>query len=783
MKETLLLSIFAVFFVITGCKKITPDNSCLQIITKESGLKKINLNQDIDKLTLQELRLLRSYPYAKQGFIFKDAEIDTYFKSCTDWYIPLIDKLQKNSKQQLYYSAVILQDEEKALEKKIDKRIAQLKKSNFRRNGNFRTANIDNLVNLFQFNGLDSLFMEKLRENNFVITQENDKQLFHVYEENNLRQIPHFITTDLYLQLLHVYFSYILKSLEQQKFIPTLNQLCLRLYNEAMLIAETETRSNLIAIAEYNAAFYAIPYYLLTGKKLVIPESYEKSFAAEIFNINNQEDTTSAFLSFTEAKFPYSLFKADGRYAGNLKMDAYYKAMMWLQTAPFCRSDRDQLQQAIFSAVLLNRNRTKGKESLRALYQTIYDPVEFLIGAPDNLSIKDIADCLQKEKITDLQKALKPENLTKINKLLAKLSETRHAIKPQIEKSCPNKIKFMPQRYLIDNDIIQSLVDIRSNSQRTYPKGLDIFAALGSPLALNLLTQVYKEPELWNEYSNEMSKKQAKFLNYKKWDSSIYNQWLKNLLELQKNDKNYPGFMQTQAWNYKNLNTSLASWAELKHDAILYDESPMTVINKKENPVSSTIKGYVEPNLNFWNQLTETISLTKNLLMKHKLLTPDLEIKTNQFLNYSKFMTLITKKELAFQELTDNEYRAIQDLGNQIKDFTLSLIDPGRYLSDWSLVKGPDQSIANVTDIYTRNVSNCEKSGVMHVATGNADHIYVVTEMKGFLYLTRGAIFSYYEFVQPLGIRLSDKNWQKMIEDKNTPSIPVWMEPIIIKKQ
>lgn len=33
--------------------------------------------------------------------------------------------------------------------------------------------------------------------------------------------------------------------------------------------------------------------------------------------------------------------------------------------------------------------------------------------------------------------------------------------------------------------------------------------------------------------------------------------------------------MQTPEWGYKNLNTALASWAELKHDAILYGEQPM----------------------------------------------------------------------------------------------------------------------------------------------------------------------------------------------------------------
>ncbi len=37
----------------------------------------------------------------------------------------------------------------------------------------------------------------------------------------------------------------------------------------------------------------------------------------------------------------------------------------------------------------------------------------------------------------------------------------------------------------------------------------------------------------------------------------------------------YPPFMQTQAWTRKDLQTSLGSWTELKHDTILYAKQVM----------------------------------------------------------------------------------------------------------------------------------------------------------------------------------------------------------------
>ena len=51
------------------------------------------------------------------------------------------------------------------------------------------------------------------------------------------------------------------------------------------------------------------------------------------------------------------------------------------------------------------------------------------------------------------------------------------------------------------------------------------------------------------------------------------------------------------------------------------------------------------------------------------------------------------------------------------------------------------------------------------------------------LYLTRGATFSYYEFVQPLGTRLTDEEWQKMLEEKKAPAVPEWMKSILIEKE
>jgi hypothetical protein len=341
----------------------------------------------------------------------------------------------------------------------------------------------------------------------------------------------------------------------------------------------------------------------------------------------------------------------------------------------------------------------------------------------------------------------------------------------------------MPARYVVDNEIINELVDINKNAKRAFPKGLDIFAAFGSKSAMDILVNTYKEPKNWSDFLPNMNKMQNKFRNYNQWNVSVYNKWIESLLAMQKTDKSYPDFMKLPAWDKKNLNTSLASWVELKHDAILYAEQPMAAeCGGGDEPPAPICVGYVEPNINFWNKLNELISLTVKMLKNNNLMTKDLESRSNQLKEYSDFLLNVSKKEINRQKLTDSEYNTIAKIGASIEYFTLSVIDPDTYLDSWNLVEGADKSIAVVADIYTRNILGCDKCGILHEATGKANNIYVVVEIAGNLYLTKGAVFSYYEFVQLLNTRLTDEQWQQMLDSKEgVPPFPVWLNDIILK--
>ena len=140
------------------------------------------------------------------------------------------------------YDEVKLTAEEKAFVERIDARMAEMRQQQFTQRDSYHLGNANNIVNLFQFKDIDEALVAKLQQNNFAITEGSNLQLFHAYEENDYRQVPNFITTDLYLQAFHMYFSYVLKSLEKQHIIPTLERLCLSLNATCISISRQNRR-------------------------------------------------------------------------------------------------------------------------------------------------------------------------------------------------------------------------------------------------------------------------------------------------------------------------------------------------------------------------------------------------------------------------------------------------------------------------------------------------------------------------------------------------------------
>ena len=797
MKKSLIL-LFSAALLMASCSEVrkgSPEEAMEMInvefnphsflVTDSLLPKEIDLNMDISDMTMMELRLLRHYPYALKGVWFMEDDINTFFTKKTSWYQNrCYEYLEEHDDALLDFSKAGISKEEKGFIMRIDARIAELKKLQMTDIDGLKLANPAMTVNMFQLEEVDKPMLSHLGHHNFAIFPTKCEQLFNIYEENEYNRMPNYITTDLFLQAYHMYFSYVLKSLERRSFMPRLQALNVAMHKEAMKIAESTSNTELKDLAEFNAAYFSVANELLTGQSLDVPGSYASKVEQEIANVFEEKAAMSPMMG-KDIKFQYDLFKPRGHYSRNEEAKRYFRSMMWLQTFTFCSEQKQAVKQAAMMAYLLNHiDKNVAKEGIG-----VYKTLDFLMGEPDNVAVIDVADYFTAKKIITLDKVVDASTLKDINTKLASLFKTRNRITSKIpevndKKNCENKMNFMPQRYTPDGYVLSRMFDEKANSKVPFPRGLHVFSAFGIDAADRVNEDYYQDADNWKGYADEMKAMKAKMTKFADWDKSMYNKWMQCLVQLQKTNKDYPDYMKTESWGRKNLNTALASWAELKHDAILYAEQPQCAEcgggGEFPDPI---VVGYVEPNLAFWQKMKEMLTLTSKLLSDHGLLTEDLASKTHSLDDYMDFCIKVSKKELEGKTLTEEEYNTIARLGSSMEWFTLSVIDPDQEITYWDDLKGADRSIAVVADVFTRSVLNCKKNGILSEATGNADAILVNVVIKDKIYVMRGAVFSYYEFVNPLDKRYTDEEWQDLLEKGNAPARPVWMQPLIIEKE
>ncbi|GAA3657726.1 DUF3160 domain-containing protein [Flavivirga jejuensis] len=735
----------------------------------------VDFEMDITKLSLSDIRILRNSFFAKQGYCFMKADLRAYFNT-TNWYEKKMEDRWWSEEGGEIIEPISFTKQEQEFINKLKRREDELKSINLKTQNNRTVANMDNIVNLFQLEKVNPKLMDMLDKNGFAIVPNDNIQLFHVYEQNDYQQFPNFVTTDMYMQLFHMYFGYVLRTIEEDKFIKLISDICQSMMKDMNDIATSSSDSSIKNMAQYNETYYAIAYTVLTDKQVEVPSVFENLYHEELHHINEAIDKTSTFLDYNMVEFPYSLYKPRGHYTRTESLKKYFKAMMWLQTAPFCLDNDEQLKRAILSASVLAKN-----DNSMNNYKALMEPINFIIGAPDNVSFLNLAKLYNDGNYALGELLSNVDIFDNFRKEVKKVADAQNKIKPKLPKGCVDKINFIPQRYLVDNEILQELVDAESNpTKRGYPKGLDVMAAFGSHSAENLLLNELHEGENWDKYPDKLSDLKHKMKDVN-WDATLYNKWIKTLLELQKPDNSYPYFMQNAQWQKKDLNASLSSWAELKHDAILYAEQPMAAECGGGGPPAPYTVGYVEPNIKYWSAVIELIDLTKSVLERNNLMTSEIGRITTKMRENAQFLLTASKKELAGKKLSEAEYRQIEYIGSTFEWITLDLVkQKGQYLDGWHNVKGPDKSVAIVADVYTANGNNNPDSGILHVATGDVNDIFVVVEIEGYLYITKGAVLNYHEFKLPLGNRLTDEEWQEMLENNEAPQQPEWIKEIIL---
>jgi hypothetical protein len=133
-------------------------------------------------------------------------------------------------------------------------------------------------------------------------------------------------------------------------------------------------------------------------------------------------------------------------------------------------------------------------------------------------------------------------------------------------------------------------------------------------------------------------------------------------------------------------------------------------------------------------------------------------------------MKAISEKELLGHPLTAEEYWRIQYFGGSLEALTLAASDCD---DDPDMCRDlSDQKAALIADVAT-GIGRVLEEGV-----GQPAEIYIVLPDNPWR-IAIGAVYTYYEFPLPADQRMTDEQWQALVESSQAPALPEWTQIFI----
>ncbi|PKM79608.1 MAG: hypothetical protein CVU89_17345 [Firmicutes bacterium HGW-Firmicutes-14] len=650
----------------------------------------------------------------------------------------------------------------------------------------YRVADdLSNITNRDQFQ-FSPQAANLLSKNGFVVVPTPSREFFSIYEENRYEFIPNFVTTDAMLHNYHLYFNHLLRTLEKDKLRGELEALT------RLMLAESQNQYKALKGTDWenaskrNVAFFAVATRLLDSKADVpsyvrtkvdaelklIMEHQGMLIPSPVMNIGNPG------AALTEAlKEDYTQYIPRGHYAKSDELKTYFRAMMWYGRLTFRAANEDETKSAALITLMLSRQQAYDH------WNRIYEPTNFFVGKSDDLGFSQYYELMKETygKVPALDQLTGDDDKWSafrdgIDKLEPPQINSMPIFDENIQPDRDKEIKgfrFMGQRFTLDASIFQRLIyrEVKENDRgqsRMLPKGLDIPAAMGSKEAYSILDAMGETG--YKNYPENMNKMRTFIasLDIKSWTQNLYWSWLYTLAPLtEPKGEGYPSFMHSQAWIRKQLETYLGSWTELKHDTILYAKQVYAEAGGGTEDLDD--RGYVEPNPVVYARLAALTRMTTEGLNNRELLNERDRASLEQMEELALRLKEIAEKELAGQPLSDEDYELIRGFGVQLEHFWLEAMRDEGVDHPSAIYENPAALIADVA-------TNPGGGQVLEEGTGFVSHIYAVVPVEGKLRITKGAVYSYYEFPWPAGDRLTDQKWQEMLDNNQTPAPPSWTQ-------
>lgn len=668
---------------------------------------------------------------------------------------------------------------------------------------------------------------QALARNGFVVVPGSEYAgMAEAYEGLKKDERPILVTTDALLHTAHLFFDYLLRIVEWTTVRSQLVSLTAALL-EASAVDVSHARDRQVKeAAQRNQAFFAVGARLLDPSHPAVerlPRRARRRAEAELALIEAHESALpppqSPLLGIRE---DYSQYVPRGHYTRNEAFRTYFMAAMWYARMGFFfypsqshgldQADTERLARQVLLIVrALQAQRVEGRPALdvwRGMYETTAlfagraeDPgpdemialAEAVYGGasgagawPDLRVLGDerrLAEFLERARALPRPRVLSTYYLSQAEP---------DPITPRWQDGTLG-FHLLPQRFVPDAHMFNELVWDRVGNYcgpedvepftlyrsrydgpyRAVPRGLDVLAAFGSALALQILEQ--GGDTQYEGYREKLAELRALYAEGSE-PQDLYHRWM-NVLRalLESPPEGAPEVFRGELWARKSLNAALGAWTELRHDTVLYVKQSYTSAPRGIS-IPPPPLAYVEPQpLVYW-RLGKMVAHLREQLDAYKLLLSSVRACLIEFEALLDELRVLAIKELRGEPLDDGEMSRLTDIGDWLKsvlEFPPELMEP--------ISSGTDDRMALVADVHT----HIEGDVVLQEAVGDPSLICVALAPAGLAVDPEGqptqfwgAVFDTYEFKHPMDDRLTDEAWQEL---SPKPPRPSWMDSLVVE--
>ena len=633
---------------------------------------------------------------------------------------------------------------------------------------------------------LDDAEQAVLAEQGLVIsTRQQFPSFAYGYKTIYGADLPVYISADSILEAVHRSFDKLLEGAELDVLIPELSSLL------------TGLRASLTTASFDAQTTKDLDTYLTVAQRLLDTSELTPSAGADPAEVDSLVEKATAGVGSAMVNLfgvdrneDFSQFTPRGHYTDGPELSAYFKAMMWLGRVDFrlIETQGDSGEQ------VFHRRQFDAAVAVHSLLQADLDSFTLIdstigafVGEHDNMTPMDMSGLLEALGVASVAEAAALSDEAIVAEIASGGWGSQRIASRLIEKNpsldtlpLDRAFALFGQRYTVDSHTFSNTVYDRV-PDRWLPNPLEAaFTSFGNSAALPLLEPEFDNQPFVGALGTTRALVDAHEAEY--WESSVYTRWLGTLRALSTVPEG-AATPRTTGWQARTLSTQLGSWAELRHDTILYVKQSYTSGVTCDFP-----DAYVDPYPEFYRQIGELAAQIQAVTDSLPGDDHDYSYKDIARTWATETQTIAANLEaMAENQLTGAEHSAeLLDFINDAVNWEETGGCGGPALTNlqgWYLRLHLAQYDAleldpTIADVHTDG----EHMRVLHVATGMPRLMVVTANTCSGPRAYAGVAFSYGEVVTDDLKRLTDEEWLAKISAQGSqepfPDV-AWMSPVL----